>query len=73
MSTHARARSSRPLSGVSDEVLRDAHVGGYHEDGVAQEGVPLDRGATGGVDDDRRRAKVGRDDITGDTRNGLWG
>ena len=72
MSTRARART-RPPSGVSDEVLWDAHGGGDHEDGVKQEGILHDRGAVGGVDDDRRRAQGGRTDTTGDTRNGAEG
>ena len=79
MSTRTRmARASRPLSGVSDEVLRDANVGGAHEDGATQEGVPLDRGGTGGMDesgvhDDMRRAQVGRGVTTGDIRGGTGG
>ena len=64
MSNRPRART-RPPSGVSDEVLRDGHGGGDLEDGVEQEGILHERGAVGGVDDDRRRAQGGRNDTTG--------
>ena len=77
MTTRARAsRASRPLSRVSDEMLRDADIGGAQGAGSPQEGMILEGDGgeeninDGGVNSDMVRAQGGRGVDTGEISDG---